>query len=131
MLDKFGNKEEVLDSASLFVSETNEKGIITYVNNSFAQIAGYNKSELIGMPHNCIRHPFMPGAAFADLWSTVSSGNTWDGIVINKTKSGGYYWVKANVYKSKNSDGSVKYISVRVKPSKNEIDAVIKLYPTL
>jgi len=131
MLDKFGNKEEILDEASLFVSETDAKGIITYVNNSFAQIAGYDKKELLGKPHNCIRHSFMPKAAFADLWKTVSSGNTWDGIVVNKTKSGGYYWVKANVFKSQNSDGSTKYISVRVKASKEEIDAVIKLYPTL
>ena len=127
----FGNKESVLDTDSLFVSETDEKGIITYANKSFADIAGYTVKELIGLPHNTIRHPFMPKAAFADLWATVSTGTTWDGIVVNRTKDGGYYWVKANVFKSQNPDGSVKYISIRVKPSQEEIDAVTKLYPTL
>jgi PAS domain S-box-containing protein len=131
MSENFGNKEELLSANSLFVSETNEKGIITYVNDGFARIAGYTKKELIGQAHNFIRHPFMPQAAFADLWTTVQKGDTWDGIVINKTKSGGYYWVKANVFKSQNPDGSVKYISVRVKPSNKEIADVIKLYPTL
>ena len=126
-----GNKESILDESSLFVSETDAKGIITYANKAFADIAGYTTKELIGLPHNTIRHPFMPKAAFADLWNTVSKGITWDGIVVNRTKNGGYYWVKANVFKSSNADGSVKYISVRVKPSKEEIDAVTKLYPTL
>jgi aerotaxis receptor len=73
----------------------------------------------------------MPSAAFADLWKTVQSGKVWTGIVVNKTKSGGYYWVKANVYPSKNGDGSIKYISVRVRPSSQEIEDAIKLYPTL
>ena len=131
MDNNFGNKETILDEGSLFVSETDAKGIITYANKGFCQVAGYKKEELLGQPHNLIRHPFMPSAAFKDLWDTVSNGNTWDGIVINKTKDGGYYWVKANVFRSQNPDGSIKYISVRVKPTKEEIDAVIKLYPTL
>ena len=131
MSTNFGNKESILDNTSLFVSETDAKGIITYANSAFCKIAGYTKEDLVGQPHNMIRHPFMPKAAFEDLWTTVQSGTTWDGIVVNKTKTGGYYWVKANVYKSQNPDGSVKYISVRVKPSQEEIDAVIKLYPTL
>jgi len=131
MVVDLGNKQEVLDSSTLFVSETDEKGIITYVNDVFCKIAGYDKGELLGKPHNIIRHPFMPRAAFADLWKTVVTGKTWDGIVVNRTKSGGYYWVKANVFKSQNFDGSIKYISVRVKPTQEEIDKVIKLYPTL
>lgn len=131
MSESLGNKEEILDKNSLFVSETDSKGIITYANDIFAKVAGYSKEELIGQPHNIIRHPFMPKVAFEDLWTTVQSGKTWDGIVVNKTKSGGYYWVKANVFKSQNPDGSVKYISVRVKPTDAEIKEVTKLYPTL
>ena len=127
----FGNKEYILSDDILIVSETDEKGIITYANKSFIEIAQYSLEELIGQPHNIIRHPFMPKIAFAGLWDTISQGITWDGIVLNKTKTGGYYWVKANVFKSQYPNGKIKYISVRVKPSQKEIDAVIKLYPTL
>ena len=126
-----GTKESVLGTNNLFVSETDEKGNIIYANKDFCEIAGYTKEELIGQPHSIVRHPFMPKAAFADLWNTVQKGNTWDGIVVNRTKTGGYYWVKANVFKSQNPDGSIKYISVRVKPNNEEIEAVKKLYPTL
>jgi len=131
MEHNFGNKEELVDVTSLFITETDAKGNIIYCNDAFCKVAGYNIEELIGQPHSMIRHPFMPSAAFKDLWDTVSSGGIWDGIVINQTKSGGYYWVKANVYKSQQSNGKIKYISVRVKATKEEIDEVIKLYPTL
>ncbi|HFU75643.1 MAG TPA: PAS sensor domain-containing protein, partial [Arcobacter sp.] len=87
--------------------------------------------ELVGQPHNLIRHPFMPSAAFADLWKTVQSGNVWTGIVVNKTKNGGFYWVKTNVFPSRNPDGSTKYSSVRVMPSKEEVEDAIRVYPTL
>ena len=131
MKHNFGNKEELVDVTSLFITETDAKGNIIYCNDAFCKIAGYNLEELIGQPHSMIRHPFMPAAAFKDLWDTVSRGDIWDGIVINKTKNGGYYWVKANVYKSQQSNGKVKYISVRVKATNEEIDEVVKLYPTL
>jgi len=127
----FGNKEELVDVTSLFITETDAKGNIIYCNDAFCKIAGYSQEELIGKPHNIIRHPFMPEVAFKDLWDTVLKSDIWDGIVINQTKSGGYYWVKANVYKSKQSNGNIKYISVRVKATNKEIDEAIKLYPTL
>ena len=126
-----GNREEKLDSSSMIVTETDAKGIISFASEDFCKIAGYSKEELVGQPHNMIRHSFMPSAAFADLWKTVQSGNIWTGIVVNKTKSGGYYWVKANVYPSQNTDGSTKFISVRVMPSKEEVEEAIKVYPTL
>jgi aerotaxis receptor len=131
MSTKFGNKEEEVDPSSLFVSETDSKGIITYANKTFLNIAGYSKEELLGKPHNTIRHPFMPKTIFEDLWKTIQKGDTWDEIIINQTKSGGYYWVKANVFKSKNPDGSVKYISVRIKASEQEIEDAIKKYTAL
>jgi aerotaxis receptor len=126
-----GNREEKLDSESMIVTETDAKGIITFASEDFCKIAGYTKEELVGQPHNMIRHSFMPSAAFADLWKTIQAGNIWTGIVVNKTKSGGFYWVKANVYPSRNSDGSTKFISVRVMPSKEEVEEAIRTYPTL
>lgn len=126
-----GNNEIKLEPNSMIVTETNSKGIIQFASKDFCDISGYSKDELVGQPHNMIRHSFMPKAAFADLWSTVQKGNVWTGIVINKTKSGGYYWVKANVYPSKYVDGSTKYISVRVMPSKEEIEDAIKTYPSM
>ncbi|WP_072680696.1 PAS domain-containing protein [Arcobacter sp. LA11] len=126
-----GINEVKLDPTSMIVTETNEKGIIQYASKDFCKISGFSKEELIGQPHNMIRHNFMPKAAFADLWSTIQSGKKWVGIVINRTKDGGYYWVKAIVFPSKYVDGSTKYISVRVMPSQKEIDAVLELYPTM
>lgn len=126
-----GNKELKLTFEDMIVTETDEKGIITFASHDFCRIAGYTKDELVGKPHNCIRNTFMPKAAFKDLWDTVKSGKTWTGIVVNATKDGGYYWVKANVYPSKNRDGSTKYISVRIMPSSKEIEEAIKLYQTL
>jgi aerotaxis receptor len=131
MAVNLGNREEKLTSDSMIVTETDSKGIITFASEDFCKIAGYTKEELVGQPHNMIRHSFMPNAAFKDLWNTVQSGAIWTGIVVNKTKSGGFYWVKANVYPSQNADGSVKYISVRVMPSKEEIETAIATYPTL
>ncbi|MEA3352904.1 MAG: PAS domain-containing protein [Campylobacterota bacterium] len=126
-----GSNEVKLDTGSMIVTETDSKGMITFASNDFCKIAGYNKEELLGQPHNMIRHSFMPKVAFDDLWNTVKSGDKWSGTVINRTKNNGYYWVKATVYPSQNSDGSIKYISVRVKPSKEDIDNAIALYPTM
>lgn len=126
-----GTNEQKLTPESMIVTETNEKGIIQYASKDFCKISGYTKEELVGQPHNMIRHEFMPKAAFADLWTTIQSNNKWVGIVINRTKDGGYYWVKAIVFPSKYVDGSTKYISVRVMPTQKEIDDVINLYPTM
>ncbi len=126
-----GGKEVRLNSNSMIVTETDAKGNITFASKDFCKIAGYSKEELIGKSHNCVRNSFMPKDAFKDLWNTVKSGNRWSGTVVNSTKDGGYYWVKATVYPSQNKDGSTKYISVRVMPTQKEIDMAISLYPTM
>ena len=125
------NKEIKLSRDMMIVSETDSKGSIVYANSDFCKIAGYSKEELIGKPHNYVRHSDMPKAAFADLWKTIQSGNIWNGIVKNKTKSGDYYWVNATAFSSKNSKGEVRYVSVRVKPTDEEIENAINLYKTL
>lgn len=84
----------VLDE-HVITSSTDEFGIITYVSKAFCKISGYSKEELIGQPHNMVRHPKMPSSVFKDLWSTVKQGITWKGEIKNLRKGGGYYWVRA------------------------------------
>lgn len=125
------NKETRMDENMIIVTETDAKGIIKFANEDFCKIAGYTLEELIGNPHNMVRHPDMPKEAFLDLWKTIQSGNIWKGIVKNKTKDGGYYWVNATAYPSKKVDGELRYVSVRVKPTEDEISNAIKLYASL
>ena len=115
----------------IIVTETDSKGIIKFANADFCKIAGYSLNELVGKPHNVVRHPDMPKAAFADLWKTIQNGKIWKGIVKNKTKDGDYYWVNATAYPSKDEKGELRYISVRVKPTEDEIKEAVSLYATL
>ena len=105
--------EDITNKSSI-VSKTDTKGIITFVNDKFCEISGYTKEELIGKPHNIVRHPDMPKSAFKNLWETIQSKKTWSGIVKNRTKRGNAYYVKATVSPILDSDGSIKeYIAVR------------------
>ena len=85
--------EEFKFSEDSIVSSTDLKGIITYANRKFCEIAGYTKSELTGKNHNIVRHPDMPKAAFKELWDTIQVGKEWTGVVKNLRKDGKYYWV--------------------------------------
>ncbi|QKF67861.1 PAS sensor-containing signal transduction protein [Arcobacter venerupis] len=123
--------ETILDEYAFLVSETDEKGIIRFANNDFCQIAQFNIEELMGKPHNMVRHEDMPKAAFNDLWETVKKGNIWTGYVKNSTKDGGYYWVYATVYPFESYDGTKGYLSCRKKASKEEIEIHEKLYKKL
>ncbi len=123
-------KEILLDKKIMIVSETDEKGKILYANEDFCKISGFSKEELIGSPHNIVRHQDMPSAAFKTLWNDIKKGKEWRGIVKNKTKNGDYYWVRAYVYGVKDKNGK-RFISVRTKPSITEIKDSEKLYKTL
>ncbi len=125
------SKELHLDESTMIVSETDTKGNIIYANSDFCTLSGFTKDELIGQPHNMVRHNEMPKAAFKDLWETVKSGNTWNGRVKNITKNGDFYWVDATVYKVTKNNGEERYISVRSKPSHEQIQIAIELYKTL
>ncbi len=124
-------REITLDKDTMIVSETDEKGIIIYANEDFCKIAGYTKDELIGQPHNYVRHNDMPKAAFEDMWKTIQNGKIWKGIVKNKTKDGGFYWVNATAFPSRTANGKKRYVSVRVKPTPNEIEKAEALYKSL
>jgi aerotaxis receptor len=125
--------EYVLRDTDFLVSQTDEKGTILFANEDFCKIAGYTLEELVGQPHNIVRHRDMPRAAFKDLWDTVKSGKIWTGYVKNATKDGGYYWVYATVYPNVGcgSNGKCGYLSCRRKPSSDEIAEAERLYKTM
>ena len=107
------------------ISYTDLKGQITRANDVFVELSGFTKEELIGQPHNMVRHPDMPPEAFRDMWNTLKKGLPWSGLVKNRRKDGDHYWVRA--YASPLADGS-GYVSVRVAPSRQDITAVESLY---
>ena len=107
------------------ISYTDLKGQITRANNIFIELSGFSKEELIGKPHNLVRHPDMPPEAFRDMWDTLKKGRPWSGLVKNRRKDGDHYWVRA--YASPLADGS-GYVSVRVAPSREEITFTENLY---
>lgn len=126
------SKEYVLSDTDFLVSQTDEKGRILFANEDFCKIAGYTLDELIGQPHNIIRHPDMPKAAFKDLWDTVQKGKIWTGYVKNRTKDGGYYWVYATVFPNiACEEGKCGFMSCRRKPSREEIAEAESLYQTM
>jgi len=120
--------EHLLDPQKLIVSKTDLKGVITYVNPSFREISGFSREESIGQPHNIVRHPDMPVAAFADLWRTIKAGRTWRGLVKNRRKDGGYYWTDAYVTPITENGIKVGYMSVRTAPSRARVEVADKLY---
>lgn len=125
------NNEVVLEDHSFIVSETDSRGVIRFANEEFCRVAGYELEELLGKPHNLIRHPDMPKAAFQDLWDTIKSGNIWTGYVKNRCKNGDFYWVYATVYPFVNCEGQEGYISCRRKASREEIAEHEALYKTM
>jgi aerotaxis receptor len=124
--------EYVLKSNDFLVSQTDASGIILFANDDFCKVAGYTLEELVGKPHNVVRHKDMPRAAFKDLWATVKQGKVWTGYVKNATKNGGFYWVYATVYPMIDPKTNKQcYLSCRRKPSKEEIQKAEALYKTL
>ncbi len=120
--------EVLMKEGTILVTETNPKGIITKVNEAFVDISGFSESELVGKNHNIVRHPDMPSEAFEDLWSTIKQGKPWVGLVKNRTKSGDYYWVEANVTPIYENGRLVSYMSCRYAPSREQIREAEALY---
>ncbi|MEA3314398.1 MAG: PAS domain S-box protein [Campylobacterota bacterium] len=106
---------------NVIASMTDKKGIITFVTKAYETISGYSAEELIGKPHNIVRHPDMPSSIFKEIWETISSGQTWIGEVLNLKKDGGFYWVSSTItpYKDENNN-IVGYSSVREDISANK-----------
>ncbi|WP_261842226.1 methyl-accepting chemotaxis protein [Aliamphritea ceti] len=120
--------EVVMQEGQELVSKTDLKGVITECNQDFVDVSGFTLDELIGQSHNVVRHPDMPPAAFQDLWDTLHSEEPWIGMVKNRCKNGDYYWVQANVTPIKENGHVSGYMSVRSKPSRQQIDEADTLY---
>ena len=122
------NVEYVLKDTEMVVSKTDLRGKITYANQDFINISGFSEEELMGAPHNIVRHPDMPVEAFADFWRTLKSGKAWTGLVKNRCKNGDYYWVEANAAPIIENQKTVGYASIRTKPSREQVQAADSAY---
>jgi aerotaxis receptor len=111
------------------ISVTDLKGRITYCNYNFVTVSGFTSAELLGQPHNLVRHPDMPEEAFRDMWDTIlTQGKPWSALVKNRRKNGDHYWVRANATPVRDGDKIVGFLSVRTKPSQAEIESFEQLY---
>ncbi|WP_310384487.1 PAS domain-containing protein [Roseateles sp.] len=121
-------QEYVLKEGMTIVSRTDLKGRIIYINDDFIEASGFVEAELIGQPHNLVRHPDMPEEAFDDMWKVLKDGRPWTGMVKNRCKNGDFYWVVANATPVKEGDAVVGYMSVRTRPSQDQLAAADALY---
>jgi len=124
-------QERTFAAHERIISTTDPKGLITAYNETFFQISGFSLEELDGKNHNVVRHPDMPPAAFADLWSTLKEQKSWMGIVKNRCKNGDHYWVDAYVTPIMENDQVVEYQSVRIQPEAARVARASKAYQRL
>ena len=120
---------EYMFEGSMIISQTDLKGKITFANRKFCEVSGYTVDELVGSSHNIVRHPDMPKAAFAKMWSTIQGGQAWTGLVKNLRKDGLYYWVETEIIPARDENEEiVGYIAVRKAAARKNIDETKDLY---
>lgn len=125
------NVEHALTETDSIVTKTDLQGTITYANEDFIRISGFAREELIGAPHNIVRHPDMPMELFEDLWKSMKAGRPWTGVVKNRCKNGDFYWVVANITPYYENDQLAGYMSVRSKPSQKHVAEAAEAYQKL
>ena len=124
--------ERTFDDHEIIVSKTDLKGVITYANQVFMRVSGYHEHELLGRPHNIIRHPDMPRCVFKFLWDRISDGHEVFAYVVNLCKNGDHYWVFAHVTPSYDAQGKMTgFHSSRRTPDRAALDKVIPIYRDL
>lgn len=123
--------EYPLDDDTTLMSTTDTQSYLTHANDTFIKVSGFTLAEMAGQPHNLVRHPDMPKAAFADMWYTLQQGEPWSGIVKNRRKNGDHYWVRANAVPMVRNGQTTGYMSIRTRATREEIAAAEALYPTL
>ncbi len=122
------NEEYMIDGDAI-ISQTDLQGIITYANRAFCKVSGYSRDELVGQPHNIIRHPDMPKAEFRRMWETISGGQAWNGLIKNLRKDGKYYWVDTEILPIRNENDEITgYIAVKKEASRKNISEVQEKY---
>ena len=122
------NQEKTFESTEKLISTTDLKGNIVHCNDAFVKISGFDRSELIGCPHNIVRHPDMPKEAFKTLWETLKQGKAWMGLIKNRCKNGDFYWVDAYVTPVTEAGKVVGYESVRTVPNRDDVARAEKVY---
>jgi len=125
--------EEIKFSKKKFiVSKTDLKGNIVFINKNFSEVSGYSEAELIGLPHNVVRHPDMPKALFFLVWQSLLTGNKISGIIKNLAKDGRYYWVIADLEAKRDSEGNITSLTAFRRAAPDEvIEAAEELYSTM
>jgi aerotaxis receptor len=118
------------DDATL-MSVTDTQSHISYANAAFVSVSGFEREEIVGQPHNIVRHPDMPKEAFADMWATLKGGESWSALVKNRRRNGDHYWVRANATPVRRNGQLVGYMSVRTKPTRSDVQAAETLYRDL
>ncbi|MHA7880787.1 MAG: methyl-accepting chemotaxis protein [Saccharospirillum sp.] len=121
-------KEFLFPPEQQLISMTDTKGIIRHCNDAFVEVSGFSEAELLGQPHNLIRHPDMPPAAYENMWRHLKAGQAWMGLVKNRRKNGDHYWVSAYVTPVTENGTIVGYESVRIKPERDDVARVEKVY---
>jgi aerotaxis receptor len=121
-------REIHMPADEVLISKTDTRGVITYANAAFVAISGFSEQELLGQPHNLVRHPDMPEAAFQDLWQTIQAGHAWTGYVKNRCKNGDHYWVFADVTPIREEGRITGYMSIRSAPKLAERLQAEELY---
>ncbi len=124
-------REYQFPSGATLLSATDTASHIQYANAAFVRTSGFRPDELIGQPHNLVRHPDMPVEAFADMWRTIKAGQSWTALVKNRRKDGDHYWVRANAAPMRRNGEVVGYLSVRTQPAREEVAAAEALYQRL
>ena len=121
--------EEVFFDGKTLISETDTKGVITFVNRKFVEMSGYTKEEALGQPHSILRHPDMPKAAFQEMWKVIKTGKIWEGYVKNLRKDGKFYWVIVNIIPKYDDDQNIiGYTASRKVPNRDMIDKIYMQY---
>ncbi|MEK9712636.1 MAG: PAS domain-containing protein, partial [Thalassolituus sp.] len=120
--------ERRLEADQKLISSTDLHGKIVHCNDDFVAVSGFSREELIGQPHNLVRHPDMPPAAFSEMWEDLKAGRPWMGMVKNRCKNGDYYWVSAYVTPVFSHGELVGYESVRTCPTRALVERAEKVY---
>jgi aerotaxis receptor len=121
-------REFEFPATETLLSTTDASSRIRYANAAFIRTSGFASEDLLGQPHNVVRHPDMPPEAFADMWRSLKAGQSWTALVKNRRSNGDHYWVRANAAPMVRNGQLQGYLSVRTKPTRAEIDAAQSLY---